>query len=453
MLRQLTSYWKLHKLSMLMVLISAIFYYVLAYESDRSDFPKILALYAGLFILCFKLIQFEKWNHKLLVVAGILLRLVFLLAEPNLSQDYLRFIWDGRLVAMGVNPYLMSPNEIIEAGELLLPQAEFLQEGMGKLSARNYSNYPPLNQFMFGLAALLGGSSLLGTVVVMRLQLILADIGIYYFGRKLLKNMNRSPYLIFWYFLNPLVIIECTGNLHYEALMLFFFVLAFFLLSRKKPGWAALAFAASIGVKLIPLLFLPLFIGYFGFRKSLRFYLITGLTGILMVLPFYHPDFIGNYLTTIRLWYSNFEFNAGIYNGLKHLSAQYEVKPWKLIKTYGKIAQVLTLTAAIGLAFLSKKDQLQRLFILMLWLLTLHFGLASVVHPWYIVFLLLLTLYTDYRFPLWWSALVFLSYSAYSGDTYQEQLWLLAIEYLVVFGFMLYEIFRIDGQKLAIRKN
>ena len=109
---------------------------------------------------------------------------------------------------------------------------------MGKLSARNYSNYPPLNQFMFGLAALLGGSSLLATVVVMRLQLILADIGIYYFGRKLLKNMNRSPYLIFWYFLNPLVIIECTGNLHYEALMLFFFVLAFFLLSRKKPNEA-----------------------------------------------------------------------------------------------------------------------------------------------------------------------------------------------------------------------
>ena len=49
--------------------------------------------------------------------------------------------------------------------------------------------------------AYFGGNNLLGAVVGLRLIIISADIGIYYFGRKLLKKLNRSPHLIFWYFL------------------------------------------------------------------------------------------------------------------------------------------------------------------------------------------------------------------------------------------------------------
>jgi len=113
---------------------------------------------------------------------------------------------------------------------------------MGSLSAKHFSNYPPLNQFIFAFTVLLGGKSILGSVIVMRGTIVLADIGIFYFGRKLLKNINQSPHLIFWYFLNPLVIIELTGNLHFEGVMLFFFVWALYLLSVHKWQWAAVCF-------------------------------------------------------------------------------------------------------------------------------------------------------------------------------------------------------------------
>ncbi|MBT8320778.1 MAG: mannosyltransferase, partial [Eudoraea sp.] len=246
MLKTLRKYWNLHRLPILIILASVIFYFAFAYQLERQDFPKLLGLYLALFFFCFKLIQFEKWNFRLLLFAGILFRLVFLLAEPNLSQDFYRFLWDGHLWLQGINPYLNTPDELIAAGVSQIPNASILHEGMGELSARHYSNYPPLNQLFFTLAAYWGGKSIMGTIIASRLLLIFADIGVLYFGKKLLLHLNRSPHLIFWYFLNPLVIIELTGNLHYEGLMLFFFIWGLYMLTLNRWVVAALLLGASI---------------------------------------------------------------------------------------------------------------------------------------------------------------------------------------------------------------
>lgn len=259
--------------------------------------------------------------------------------------------------------------------------------------------------------------------------------------------------MIFWYFLNPLIIIELSGNLHFEGVMLFLFVVSMYLLSKEKTLFAAILFALSIHIKLIPLLFLPLFIGFFGWRRSIPFYLLTAATGILILLPFYTTDFTDHYLKTVRLWFSNFEFNAGLYNGLKHIALQYDAKPWKLIKIYGQITPYFIIGVTVLFSFFTKKEKLLSLLISMLWVLSIYYLLSSTVHPWYIIFLVFLCLFSDYRFPLIWSALIILSYSAYKADGFDENMWLLFIEYFVVFGFMIYEIVRLEGQKLIITKN
>lgn len=453
MFNQIASYWKLHKFPILIVIVSLAFYYVFAYHLERSDFPRLILLYGALFFFCFKLIQFEKWNYKFLLITGILFRLTFLLVTPNLSQDFYRFIWDGELVSHGINPYLYSPDMIMAEGIIIPENGNLLHEGMGTLSARNFSNYPPLNQLLFALSTILGSGNILNSTIVMRIVIILSDIGIFYFGRKLLKNLNRSPHLIFWYFLNPLVIIELSGNLHFEGIMLFFFIWAVYLLSRENWKGAAVVFAISVHVKLIPLLFLPLFLRYFPWRRTVYFYLLTGAVGILFLVPFYTPEFIDNYFKTIGLWFSNFEFNAGIYNGLKHIATQFDIKPWKLIKIYGKIVPYVIIGAIIIFALTLKKGNLNSLLKSMLWVLSIYYFLSTTVHPWYIVFLVVLTLFSEYRYSLFWSALIVLSYSAYSAEGFNEQLWLLFIEYFVVFGFMIYEIIRLEGKKLLISKN
>ena len=441
------NFMKLHKVSLILAILSFVFYYTFAYHLQRTDFIKLLTLFVALFFFCFKLIQFEKLNFRFLLGIGVIFRLIFLCIEPNLSQDFYRFIWDGHLVSSGANPYLHTPDQLMTNMVSMIPNANILYEGMGSLSARHYSNYPPLNQLIFAIAAFVGGKSIFASLLTLRAIIILADIGIFYFGRKLLKNLNRSPHLIFWYFLNPLVIVELTGNLHFEGVMLFFFILAMFLLSIDKWKTAGIVMACSISIKLVPLLFLPLFFKYLGWKKSVIFYTIIGITSIVLFLPFNTPEFIDNYSKTLKLWFSNFEFNASIYNIAKKTAIHFDAKPWEFIKEYGKITPLLTI-ATVGLfTFLPKKYDLNRVLWSMMWVLTIYYFMSTTVHPWYAIFLVLLSIFTTYRYAIIWSAAIVLSYFAYSQADFKENLWLLAIEYISVYGFIIYEIVAHNNKK------
>lgn len=434
------TFLKLHRVSLILAVLSFVFYYTFAYHLQRTDFVKLLTLFVALFFFCFKLIQFEKLNFRFLLGLGIIFRLVFLFTEPNLSQDFYRFIWDGHLVANGDNPYLHTPDDLIKNMVSIIPNADVLYEGMGSLSARHYSNYPPLNQLLFALASFIGGKSIFGSLLVLRITIILADIGVFYFGRRLLKNLNKSPHLIFWYFLNPLVIVELTGNLHFEGVMLFFFILSMFLLSINKWKIAGIVMACSISVKLVPLLFLPLFFKYLGWKKSIIFYSIIGITSIVLFLPFNTPEFIDNYTKTISLWFSNFEFNSSIYNIAKKIAIHFDAKPWEFIKEYGKVTPVLTIVTVALFTLLPKKYDLNRVLWSMMWVMTIYYFISTTVHPWYLIFLVLLSIFTTYRYAIIWSAAIVLSYFAYSQADFNENLWLLGIEYTSVFGFIVYEI-------------
>ncbi|WP_036380264.1 polyprenol phosphomannose-dependent alpha 1,6 mannosyltransferase MptB [Muricauda sp. MAR_2010_75] len=448
------SYWRLHKYPILFVVGSILFYASFGYDLARTDFIKLLTLFAGLFFFLVKLMQFEKWNFKFLLVAGILFRLVFLFAEPNLSQDFYRFIWDGELIKNGLNPYLHAPNDLIGQSDLGIANAQELHTKMGALHAKHFSNYPPINQVLFVLGAILGGGSILGSIIAMRLTLILADIGVLYFGRKLLQNLNQSTHMVFWYFLNPLVIIELTGNLHFEGVMLFFMVWALYLISKKKWVLAAPVYSLSIMVKLVPLIFLPIFLKYFRFKKSAIFYGLVGFGCLVLLLPLYSPAFIDNYSETLKLWFSNFEFNASIYNIVKKIAViHYEAKPWELIESYGKIITKVILVITVLIAFLRKNNSLESVITSMVLVLSCYYFLSSTVHPWYVVFLMGLSLFTKYRFPLVWSLAIVLSYQAYSNPDYKENLWLLAIEYILVFGFFIYEMIGRGSKKLYFFKK
>ncbi|MEY8781917.1 mannosyltransferase [Allomuricauda sp. XS_ASV26] len=448
------SYWRLHRYPILFAVACTLFYWSFAYNLVRTDFTKLLMLFGALFYLTSKILQFEKWNFKFLLGIGILFRLVFLFAEPNLSQDFYRFIWDGELIKNGINPYLYTPDQIMEQGEIVFTGMNKLYAGMTGLNARHYSNYPPINQILFALSAVLGGGSVVGSMTVLRLIIILADLGMLFFGRKLLQNLNRANHLAFWYFLNPLVIIELTGNLHFEGVMLFFFIWAIYLLSKNKWLWASPVYAISIMVKLVPLIFLPILVKYLGLKKSAIFYILVIAGCIMLLLPFYSSVFVDNYTETVGLWFSNFEFNASVYNVVKKIAVTYfEAKPWELIDTYGSYLKIGVLIIVLLLAFLRKNQSLDHVLSTMVIALALYYFLSSTVHPWYVIFLLGFAIFTDYKFPLIWSCTIILSYYAYSHPDFKENLWLLAIEYIVVIGYFIYELIGSRPKKLYFLKK
>ncbi|WBL25247.1 glycosyltransferase 87 family protein [Zunongwangia sp. HGR-M22] len=460
---------KLYKIPLLLFLTTAAFYWSFAYDLDRADFPKLITLYAGLFFLSFKIIQLLKTRFWFLAGAALIFRLFFIFALPNLSQDFYRFIWDGRLLANGINPYLSTPDYLIESAHFgSISQAQQLVNGMGTLSASNYTNYPPINQLIFAVSGWFSDKNILFSVVIFRLFILLAEIGILFYGRKLLQKLDLPEYYIFWFILNPFVIIECFGNLHFESVMGFFILLSFYFLWKRKWIISAIILGLSISVKLLPLMFLPLFLKFFSSKKSdaefienrnlatpfsekitelksikwtklLGFYAIVLLTVILSFLPFYNSAFLNNFSESVGLWFQKFEFNASIYYIVRWIG--FQIKGYNIIADAGRILPVITFIIILAIGLFRKNSSLKSLISGCVFALAFYFLLSTTVHPWYIVTPLLLSVFTKYRFPIVWSFMAILSYSAYGNAEFQENLWLVALEYLVVIGFAITEVF------------
>ncbi|SFN27879.1 polyprenol phosphomannose-dependent alpha 1,6 mannosyltransferase MptB [Salegentibacter flavus] len=440
-------FFKNHRFSLLIAITGIAFYFSFAFNLERNDFIKLIGLYGGLFFISFRLIQLEKTNFCFLAGLALLYRLIFLLALPNLTQDFYRFIWDGNLILEGINPYLFKPSELIGNFQGIWTE---LYKGMGSLSQNNFTSYPPVNQLIFAVSALLGGKSILGSVIIMRILIILADLGTLFFGRKLLQDFGLPQHQIFWFILNPFIIIELTGNMHFEGVMLFFIIFSLYLLHKGKWLMSAILLGISVSVKLIPLMFLPLLWNYFRKNQQLKiqklwfYYATVAITVLLTFLPFLSSELISNFSASIGLWFQKFEFNASIYYLIRWIG--FELKGYNIIAAAGKILPVLTLLIILGLAFFRRNRSTTTLITSMLFGITAYLFLSTTVHPWYLATPLLLSVFTKYRFMILWIGLVFMSYFAYSNPGFEENSWLLAVEYLPVFGYLIYEIFKNEFQ-------
>ncbi|MEL0644099.1 polyprenol phosphomannose-dependent alpha 1,6 mannosyltransferase MptB [Olleya sp. Ti.3.14] len=444
-----TLFLKTNKLTLLLILASFCLYAVFAYDLARTDHSNLISIYIVLFGLFIKIVNNNKNNFKLLIAIAIISRLIFLIAIPNLSQDFYRFIWDGRMILQGFNPYLNTPASFIPSGNYPIDQAQQLVTGMQALNASHYSNYPPINQLLFTLANLFSTSSILGSVIGLRLIIIAADIGTLYFGAKLLQRLSLSPNKIFWYILNPFIIIELTGNLHFEGVMLFFLILSLYLLHKNKWQWAAVVFALSISTKLVPLLFLPLFVKWFrvkedhtkiDFKKLIWFYLIIGISTLVLFAPFFSSEFVNNYSKTVGLWFGDFEFNASIYYIAREVG--YLITGYNQIAIIGKILPIIIFTSIWYIALTRQNQNFVTLIKSMLIAFTVYLLLSTTVHPWYIASILLLSIFTNYKYPLIWSFIIIISYLAYANADNTENLWIIGFEYLMVFTALLWDVLK-----------
>ena len=453
-----------------MVLVSFLFYLSFAYDLLRTDYVKLIMLYGALFFLFYKLIHLFKNNISFLTYLAFGFRAVFILAIPNLSQDFYRFIWDGRMILEGFNPYLFTVESFISKGVSPVTQAQELYTGMGVLNASHFTNYPPINQLCFVIAGLFSGNSILGSVIIMRLLIIFADFGTLFFGKKLLEKLNLPAHNIFWYVLNPFIIIELTGNLHFEGIMIFFLIWSLYLLCIGKWPWAAVVLALSISTKLIPLIFLPLFYQWFkkcddrkwipafaGMTRLIGFYSIIGITTLLLFLPFYSPDFINKYTQTVALWFQKFEFNASLYYITREIG--YVFRGYNEIAIIGKAMALLVVLFTLIISFFRKNKTSIELITAMLLVLSFYYFTTTTLHPWYVATLLILSVFTKYRFPLVWSFVIILSYLAYININRQdksENLWVIGLEYTIVYSVFIWDIFykkKLPKRELHLKHN
>lgn len=418
-------------------------YWHIGYEWVRSQ-AGLLIVGFGVLFLAYSLIITQEWSKvwlKRWLWIAVGMRLLFLFSIPILSDDYFRFVWDGRLLCAGYNPYLYLPSEIIHSPIAVEAQLNsFLFEGLN--SPQYFTVYPPLNQFIFVISAWLSQNNLLFNVVLLRFFIILAEIGTIWMMTKpntlvpsLLPKKNNGVLI---YALNPLVIVELTGNLHFEAVTLFFTLLAIRWLNRPlQRDKYAIASAVMLGlgtaVKLIPLIFLPFIMKRRGLWKGIIYASVVG--GVLLILfaPFLSQALFLNFGKSLDLYFQKFEFNASFYYLLRALG--YWVTGYNVIQILGPFLSILTLSYVVWLTF-QRKSLLEK----MLLALTLYFLMATTVHPWYITTLVALGCLTKRWYPVVWSALLPLTYVAYASQPYHENLLIVALEYTLVLGCLGYEL-------------
>lgn len=410
--------------------------YIIIGITPRHDFLLLLSYFTLLFTIYFLYIKrtdFEEHDVKEGIKLGLLFRLAFLFFPPLLSDDYHRFIWDGVIAQHGLNPFEYLPSEI---------KVEYfikdwgLEDTYHQLNSQEYfSVYPPLNQFIFYIATFLPP---MGAIILMKAIIIAAEYGTVKLLIALLKKWNMNPMKAMFYFLNPLVIVELTGNLHFEAVMIFFIVLSIYLLVKNKTYLAGIAYGLAVLTKVIPLLFLPFFIKRLGWRNSLKFFGAIGVVVVGISAFYFDLNGLQHFLESIQLYFGSFQFNASIYQWLRSFGQLF--LPDSIMSKLSSLLSLIVLITITIWAFKEKARDLKSLFPILLLALTLHLALATTVHPWYITTGVALAVFTNYRYILVWSALAVLSYVTYINEpVYQELFWVNAIEYIIVFSLFILE--------------
>jgi alpha-1,6-mannosyltransferase len=432
----------------LSTLFYCLFLFLLLGHTKRTDSLELMVLYGGSFVCFLSLYTLsEKTSFQSLVISTSILIGITFLFSPSLSTDYFRFLWDGELIWRGINPFDLKPNELIST----LGNSAYLNQlyvGMGELSQHNYSCYPPVNQLYFSIST--GFSDSITTnLLVMRLSILLSVVVGSSYLVKLLNQFNLPTQRIWLLLLNPLFIIETFGNIHFEAVMISFFIIGFYFLFNNKWILGALFFALAIQIKLIPLIFLPFFLRYLGWKKSILFYILIGSIVVLVSLFQLDTKNYMHFFQSLQLYFKVFEFNSSFFYFL--LEYGQWTYGWNLSNKYGPLLSRYAFLAIISLAWYGFVDHEKKLFYRLTIAIFIYLLLSTTLHPWYLLTILCLSLFTPFKFTVMWTATVFLSYLFYNPLFKEYKMLITVLEYLPVITLFIIEIYR--GRKYFSQSN
>lgn len=422
--------------------------YLLGFTIEQGDFREII-IYYSLFFLFYLLVLKNSFSEKdtapiyFYIGLALTLRLLLVFALPNLSNDVYRFIWDGRLLVQGFNPFDHLPQYYLENDTGVQGISKELFEAYG--SKNFFTVYPPIAQAQFASGCWLFPTSVYWSTVIMKSWLFLFELGSIILIIKILSRLKLPLSNVLLYALNPLIIFEITGNLHFEGAMIFFLLLAIWLLVKEKWDWSAIAFAFSICSKLLTLMFLPFLIKKMGWKKSVRYFLIVGITCLILFLPIINAHFIANFADSLALYFHKLEFNASLYYLLRWIG--FQLTGYNQIAIIGPTLGIGALGGILYLAFVKQKyfngddPTINWGKLIEYWLVAicLYLFCTTTMHPWYVALPVCLCVFTKIRFPIVWSYFIFWTYINYSYPIYEENLWVVGIEYAAVFCWIIWE--------------
>src|SRR5690606_18468917 len=350
---------------------------ILGYFLPRTATVPLFLVYGSCFLLYWRLYQLslKGADWKFLIFLAILLRLILLPSVPAWSEDYARFLWDGHLVVQGLNPYMQTPEEIMATFEPELGTVDLYQV---MNSPQYHSVYPPFNQLIFALAAAISKGDLLLGVIVLRVILICFELLAFYLIYLLLCHYRQPIEKLLIYALNPLVIMEIAGNLHFEGMLLCLLLAAVYFLVCKRYAASGAALAAATAIKLSPLMLFPAILHHVYKKAFWQFAVAAAVVLLCFLAPLAYAG--PGYFTSLSLYSDIFEFNASIYYLLREIG--FWTVGYNTIAIWGPALKVLALVLILIASlwkFKSRGVMLPERLIVIYWI---YFLLNTVVHPW-----------------------------------------------------------------------
>lgn len=401
-------------------------FFILSYCLRRSDFHLFFSLYSlwwGLYAFLYRRCAFAVKHQQIALFA---LPFVALLAAPQLSDDYFRYLWDGRLAALGINPYSTTPNDIIK--NQLLTDSLLIELYPSLNSPSFFSVYPPVTQCFFALAAWGGMGQLTVSTVLLRTFWL----GAHFLTFAGIQKQNKN--IAFFYLCNPFVLIELVLNLHTEMLLLPALVWGIYFLTTQQRRASAACLALAIGIKLIPLLLLPLWALWRGtWRQALVYGLWLAFFLLLIFAPFFYNQDVAGIWASIRLYFTYFEFNGSLYYFFTRLL------PWHHDALYMQVVKtVLPLLSLFAVVFITLQNRHKHdVLTATMLIFVAYYATASTVHPWYLTAVVVLGLLGQLLWTQVWAWAVALTYTTYAYIPYAENHWFIAVEYALVLGFVI----------------
>lgn len=379
-----------------------------------------------------------EYDVLMFMAVGLLCRAVLLFSLPQLSDDYFRFIWDGRLAIQGIHPFDALPSDYAKQG---FPVAGLDAALFEKLNSPDYYTvYPPIAQAIFAVACRIFPDSIAGSVFVMKSLLLLMEFGSILLLWRLLLRFNLPTKNVLLYALNPLVVVEIVGNLHFEGAMIFFFLLALYWGAKSKLPLSAGAMALSVASKMVSLLALPFLLRQLGYCKALWYYAVFGAATALLFVPLLSDVFLHNFGDSLNLYFRQFEFNASLYYIARWIG--YQQTGFNRISLIGPVLASVGALIILLSAFLSRHKSWDKLPQVLLFAICTYLFFSTTVHPWYLSMPVALSVFSRYRFAVVWSGVVVWSYHKYAQPELSENLWITGAAYTVVYGFLLWEWLR-----------
>lgn len=349
---------------------------------------------------------------------GLICRIALLPSRPLFDDDIHRYLWDGSVLAHGVNPYTYPPSA---------PELAYLRDGnwahVGYPEIRTI--YPPAAQALFAVSHLIGLGSLLGLKSVF----FLFDAGNMLLIMGLLGLLRRPKCWVIAYAWSPLAIKEFSNSGHLEPVMLFSLLLALcgWLGNKRHNRMASVSFALTVLVKMFPIILLP--VAYrLGRWRALA---LIGAVVLAAHLPFTGAGRL--IFSGTGIYAQHWEFNSSLFVLLK--SGMQLIHPG----LSAMLARVIVASSIVLYAVYSGKklDPTDRLAVVTTVrnMLAVSLLLMPTVDPWYVTWLLPFLCLAPNSGLLIFAVTCNLSYRYYISGTFP--VWIPVVEYAPVYLILL----------------